>query len=113
MGLVLTVVSILLIHITPFYLILFQIECCIDKWASGTWSPIKFTVNDYESLYHLHVANLNEFEDYMKEFIMLPKMIRVLHNNGQCVAYSFILYALLTVAVSKIAFMPGPIQLRT
>ncbi|KZP12918.1 hypothetical protein FIBSPDRAFT_897797 [Athelia psychrophila] len=58
------------------------IECCIDKWASGTWSPIKFTVNDYESLYHLHVANLNEFEDYMKEFIMLPKMIRVLHNNG-------------------------------
>ena len=45
-----------------------QIECCIDKWMTGTCSDIFFTVHDYCGRYESHLKCLQDFDKATKEY---------------------------------------------
>ena len=60
-----------------------QIECCIDKWTTGTHLDIFFTVHDYHGGYESHLKCLQDFDKAMKEYGMLKGICMRIYEDGQ------------------------------
>ncbi|KAI6014327.1 hypothetical protein EDC04DRAFT_2904168 [Pisolithus marmoratus] len=43
-------------------LVLTAVECCIDKWMTGTWMDITFTIQEYHNVFDLHLNCLQACE---------------------------------------------------
>ncbi|KAI5999518.1 hypothetical protein EDD15DRAFT_2362759 [Pisolithus albus] len=75
-------------HFNPFpypalALVLTAIECCIDEWATGTRMDIAFTIQEYRGMFESHLSCLQEFEEAMKEFGVLPGICKKLYEAGR------------------------------
>jgi len=60
-----------------------QIECCIDKFGTGSKIDIPFTVEAYKDIFGEHLQILGKFEEHTKEHKILPKLLQCLHDNGR------------------------------
>ncbi|KAI5987997.1 hypothetical protein EDC04DRAFT_2497584, partial [Pisolithus marmoratus] len=60
-------------HFKPFpYLALALIECCTDKWTTGTQTDITFTIQEYCNIFKSHLNCLQAFKEATKEVGVLP-----------------------------------------
>ena len=81
LALVLTVVSVMLHHwvVTD---VTSQIECCIDKWMTGTRTDMSFMVHDYHGGYDSHLKCLQDFDEVTKEFGVLKGICAKIYEDG-------------------------------
>ena len=67
-----------------FFLYHLQIECNIDRWATGIKTNITFYAEEYRPIYDSHVFSLNEFGVYSKShnFDLLGRLQHKCYNFG-------------------------------
>ena len=83
LALVLAAVSLILAVLLFLMLIVwFQIENCIDEWSDGVQTSISFTQEAYESVYHEHLEELNNFDKCTKHLKILPALLSEIYNDG-------------------------------
>ncbi|KIM68371.1 hypothetical protein SCLCIDRAFT_20295 [Scleroderma citrinum Foug A] len=64
-------------------LVLTVIECCIDKWMTGTHMDVPFTVQDYCGRYDSHLKCLQDFDEVTKEFGVLKGICAKIYEDGR------------------------------
>ncbi|KIJ09358.1 hypothetical protein PAXINDRAFT_87553, partial [Paxillus involutus ATCC 200175] len=66
---------------TTMALLLAVIKCCIDEWATGIKSDIKFTAAVYATVYKDHLVSLNAFDRHTAAYDLLGQIQQTLHDN--------------------------------
>ncbi|KAH7917543.1 hypothetical protein BV22DRAFT_1076729 [Leucogyrophana mollusca] len=69
--------------VTGLAFILTVVGCCINEWASGTWTEVSLTKEEYKEVYEKHLANLLKFDEHTRTHGVLPAMLQCLHDNGR------------------------------
>ena len=64
-------------------MIMDQVECAIDEWASGSCEWIAFTEESYLPIYNTHIDNLNFFHKKTQKLNILPMIMRRVYNDGK------------------------------
>jgi hypothetical protein len=64
-------------------IVYFQIENCIDEWSDGVQANIFFTQEAYESVYHEHLEELNNFHKFTHHLKILPTLLSEIYNDGR------------------------------
>src|SRR5882762_7086783 len=63
---------------------------------------IPYTAEQYESVFHKHLTNLDKFAAHSATQGILPKLLTTLHDNGWCVCYLHPLF----IVIHRCILMP-------
>ncbi|KAI9455101.1 hypothetical protein F5148DRAFT_971137, partial [Russula earlei] len=63
-------------------LTLSALECALDEWRTGSYSPVAFTVADYKHVFEDAHEMLQSFDQAMKDLGILPALQKAIFTGG-------------------------------